>query len=65
MSAVLPGFESWGITKGPIRNSLGEDATITESQTQVRVSAMLCSKPSAVLWMNRAHGLNALTDRYG
>ena len=65
MSAVLPGLASCGITNGPMRNSEGGVATITESQTHVRPSAMLCSRPSAVLLMNTAHGLKAFTDRYG
>src|SRR5215213_10912804 len=65
MSVGLPGFESCGMTNGPIRNSEGGVARICESQTHVLPSAMLCSTPPAVLWMNTAHGLNALTDRYG
>ena len=65
MSTLLPGEPSSGMTHGPIRNSVGGEATIVESQVHDRVSAMLSSRPSAVVWMKSAHGLNALTERYG
>jgi hypothetical protein len=64
-SESLPGVDSSGITQGPMRNSEGGDATIVESHTHWRLSAMLLTPPSARVWPTSAHGLNALTDTYG
>ena len=53
------------ISQSPIRKSPAGEAAIVESHTHDRLRAMLCSLPAAVVWMTRAHGLKAFTDRYG
>src|SRR5262245_37205509 len=52
------------ITQSPIASWPPGDGLIGESQIHDLVRAMLCDVPS-VSRVTRAHGLKALTDRYG
>jgi hypothetical protein len=52
-------------TQSPMRSAPAGEGVIVASHTHVRVRAMLCCCPSAVVCETSAQGLNAFTDRYG
>jgi hypothetical protein len=51
------------MSQSPIRSSPAGEGRIVASQFHALLSARLSSRPSAVVWMTRAHGLKALTVR--